>query len=238
MVINRRIIRLALTIVGVAGIPLTSYLSIRGHEKARTVEGKKEKFKCYIPAIVVGVVSGGCIVGRDIDTSKEIAALATTATYAVANRDKLEKKLGEFMPEEELKKFKEENEKEALVPVEEHCKKQNVEWTGYGTLKVLEGYTGRQFYSSMEKVYEAEEKLTKRYQSGEYICMNDFYHLLGIQETHYGHQWGWVPQEEYYPHWLEDNPLGFENKLVDDDEGNPMLIIEIYTYPMECWMEV
>jgi len=238
MVINRRIIRLALTIVGVAGIPLTSYLSVKGHEKAKTAEGRKEKLKCYIPAIVVGVVSGGCIIGRDIDTNKEIAALATTATYAIANRDKLEKKLGEFMPEEELKKFKEENAKEALVSSEEHYKKQNVEWTGYGTLKVLEGYTGRLFYSSMEKVYEAEEKLTKRYQSGEYICVNDFYRLLGIQETHYGHQWGWVPREEYFPQWLEDNPLGFENKLADDEEGNPMLVIEIYTYPMECWMEV
>lgn len=238
MVINRRIIRLALTIVGVAGIPLTSYLSVKGHEKAKTAEGRKEKLKCYIPAIVVGAVSGGCIIGRDIDTNKEIAALATTATYAIANRDKLEKKLGEFMPEEELKKFKEENAKEALVSSEEHYKKQNVEWTGYGTLKVLEGYTGRLFYSSMEKVYEAEEKLTKRYQSGEYICVNDFYRLLGIQETHYGHQWGWVPQEEYFPQWLEDNPLGFENKLADDEDGNPMLVIEIYTYPMECWMEV
>ena len=238
MVVDRRMIRLALTIVGVAGIPLTSYLSIKGHEKAKLAETKKEKIKCYIPAIISAIISGGCIIGRDIDANKEIAALATTATYAVANRDKLEKKLGEFMTEDELKKLKKDNAKEALVPTEEGCKKQNVEWTGYGTLKVLEGYTGRLFYSSMEKVCEAERILTKRYQDGEYICMNDFYHLLGVQETHYGHQWGWVPNEDYFPEWKEDNPLGFENTLVTDEEDNPMLLIEIYTYPMESWMEV
>lgn len=37
---------------------------------------------------------------------------------------------------------------------------------------------------------------------------------------------------------IEEDPLQFENNLVKDDEGNDMLVIEIYNYPMESWMEV
>ena len=233
--INRNIIRLGLTILGVIGVPVTSYLSVRGHEKAKSAETKQDKLKAYLPAIISGTVTTGSIIGSHKMSSKEIAALTATATYAITNRNKLEEKLGEYVDRDEAKQIK--NEVAKLTTGNEKKKYPSVETTGKGSLKVLEGYSGRWFYSSMEAVIEAEKKLNQHLRSGEYVCMNDFYKWLGIASTHFGDQWGWTPNEDYYDYTIED-PIEFENTLVDDEDGEPLLLIDIFTYPMECWKEV
>lgn len=94
------------------------------------------------------------------------------------------------------------------------------------------------FYSSLEKVKEAEKTLNNRLHDGEYVCLNDFYTLLGISETHFGNTFGWPANDDYYDISIEE-PITFENTIVEDSlSGEPVLIIDVYTYPMECWMEV
>lgn len=242
MAFNKGLIRIALTTIGVIGVPLTSWISVKCHEKAQKAETVEEKRKCYIPAVISGVITSGFIIGSHHSASKEIAAVTATATYAIANRNRLEAELGKYISSDEAKKLKEEMAKDTTMKDSDKLttkkSKHSIEWTGNGPLKVLEGYSGRLFYSSLEKVTEAERKLSERFQNGEYICMNDFYRYLGIVETHFGQQWGWVPDEDYYPKWLEENPLQFENTMVEDEEGNPMLVIDMYNYPMEAWAEV
>ena len=63
MKINTKLIRLGLCVLGNLGVPLTSYISIKCHEKAKNAKTKKEKLKCYIPAIVSGAATIGCNVG-------------------------------------------------------------------------------------------------------------------------------------------------------------------------------
>lgn len=233
--INRNIIRLGLTILGIIGVPVTSYLSVKGHDKAKTAETKKDKLKAYLPAIISGTVTTGSIIGSHKMSSKEIVALTATATYAINNRNKLEEKLGQYIDRDEAKQIK--NEVAKLSSGNEKHIGPSIESTGKGSLKVLEGYSGRWFYSSMESVIEAENKLNQHLKNGEYVCMNDFYSWLGIAATHFGDQWGWAPNEDYYEYTIE-NPIEFENTLVDDENGEPLLLIDIYTYPMECWREV
>lgn len=235
--INKSMIRLGLTALGVLGIPLTSWLSIKCHDKAKEIDDKKRKAKCYIPAMVSGVATSACIIGSHRISSKEIAALTATASFAVANRNKLEKIIDEAIPNEA--KQKESEAKQNAINDNPYVnKKQTVEETGYGRLKCLEGYSGRLFYSSIEKVRLAEAKLNERFKNGEYISMNDFYRYLNIAETHFGYQWGWAPSEDFYPKWYEDNPIGFENTIVEDIDGTPLLCIDLQVYPMEGWQEV
>lgn len=235
MKIDTKIIRLGLTLAGTAGVAITSWLSVKCHDKAKDISDKKKKVKAYAPAIASGVLTSACILGSHHMSSKEIAALTATATYAVANRNKLEEKLSPYISKEEAKQIKHDVASASVVSVPNGP---SVEWTGNGTLRVLEGYSGRQFYSSLEAVIKAEEKLCKRFKNGEYVCMNDFYEYLGIQKTHFGDQWGWAPSDDFYPMWYEDNSLGFENNIVDGDDGEPLLVIDVYTYPMEGWKEV
>lgn len=233
--INRNLIRLGLTILGVIGVPVTSYLSVKCHEKAKDAETKSDKLKAYLPAIISGTVTTGSIIGSHRMSSKEIAALTATATYAITNRNKLEEELGKYVDTKEAKQIKTEVAK--LASGNEKSAGPSFETTGKGSLKVLEGYSGRWFYSSIEAVTEAEKKLNNRLKSGDYVCMNDFYSWLGIATTHFGDQWGWAPNEDYYDYTIDD-PIEFENTLVDDENGEPLLIIDIFTYPMECWRDV
>ena len=232
--INRSIIRLGLTIIGILGVPVTSYISIKCHEKAEKAETKQDKLKAYIPAIISGAVTTGSIAGSHKLSNKEIAALTATATYAITNRNVLEEKLGKYVDTNEAKQIKQEV---AKIATNEKSNRPTIEATNKGCLKVLEGYSGRWFYSSMEAVIEAEKELNKHLKNGEYVCMNDFYRWLGIAETHFGDQFGWVPNETYYDYKIDD-PIMFENTLVDDENGDPLLLIDIYTYPMEGWKEI
>lgn len=233
MKINLKLIRLGLTVLGVIGVPVTSWISVKCHEKAKDAPDKKSKIKAWAPAIISGAATSACIIGSHRAGTKEIAAVTATATYAIANRNKLEEKLAPYIKEEtQAKEIKKETALQSIP------KKASVEWTGHGTLKVLEGYSGRQFYSSLDSVMAAENKLNKHLKNGEYVCLNDFYTYLGIEQTHFGNQWGWVPSEDYYPYWYEDDPISFENTLCEDADGTPILVIDLYTYPMEGWMEV
>lgn len=233
MKINKDLVRLTLTTLGIIGIPVTSIIAIKCHDKAKDIDDKKQKAKCYIPAAISGVAAGACMIGSHKISSKEIAALTATASFVVANRNKLEEEIKKVLPEQDVKKVSECADKRVIA---EH-RGQSVEYTGHGTLKCLEGYSGRIFYSSIEMVREAERRLNQRFQSGEYISMNDFYRLLGITETHFGDQWGWVPSEDWYPRWYADNPIGFDNTLVEDEDGSPLLVIDLIVYPMEGWKE-
>lgn len=232
--INRSIIRLGLTIIGILGVPVTSYISIKCHEKAEKAETKHDKLKAYIPAIISGAVTTGSIAGSHKLSNKEIAALTATATYAITNRNTLEEKLGKYVDTNEAKQIKNEV---AKIATNEKSNKPTIETSGKGSLKVLEGYSGRWFYSTMAAVIEAENKLNDRLKNGESVSMNDFYRWLGIAATSFGEQWGWVPDENYYNYKCDD-PVMFENTLVDDEDGDPLLLISIYTYPMEGWKEI
>lgn len=244
--VSKNLIRLVLTGLGVIGIPVTSYLSVKCHENAKETDDKKEKVKCYVPAIASGVATAACVIGSHKVSSSQIAALSATASFAIANRDKLEEQIKKQLPDKEAKKEIAKAKIDALNHLDKEVSKditvynkQCIEATGYGMLKCLEGYSGRLFYSTMEKVLEAEEKMNHLYNEGEYVCMNDFYKFLNIIETHHGNQWGWVPDERYFPEFQNsNNPLGFHNKMGQDEDGNDMLIIEIMTYPMEDWIQV
>lgn len=246
---NSRWISLGLSLFGVGGVGLTSYLAIKGHEESKDKTDKKEKLLAYKWAILSGVGTSACILGSHHVSSKEIAALTASCTYLAANRDKIEKKIKEKFGEEKLHEIKtdigvdtvkEKKSKEIATTDTKKMlpRKSSVEWTGNGPLKCFEGYSGRYFYSTLEKVKEAEMKLNNRLHDGEYVCLNDFYELLGMAKTHFGNTFGWPASEDYYDIHL-DEPITFENTIVEDDfTGEPVLIIDVYTYPIEGWEEV
>lgn len=235
--ISRRIVRLGLTALGVAGIPVTSWLSIRAHEKAKDAKTRKDKLVCYIPPILSGTVAAGCIIARDVDASKEIAALTATATYAVANRDKLEAKVNKLVHgEEKVDTIK----RETLASKEPVFAKPPVELmeiSGNETMPFIEHYTGRQFYSTYLKVLKAEDKLSNLFNDGEYISYNDFYSLLGLSKTGFGENHGWVPKEDYY-NYRAPNPLGFYHSFVTDDNGVTTCCIDILEQPLVDYLDL
>lgn len=214
--------------IAVGGVGLTGYLSARGAKRAVEQESKKQKALSYAPAAVIGLGTCACIIGSNRVSAKEIAALTATCGYLAANRDKIEQTVEKKFGKEKLAEVKAESKPKYIG--------QTIEETGLGDELFFEGYSGRWFRSSIEAVSCAEEELSERFVNGESVCLNDFYELLGIEKTHFGHQFGWPASEDWYDF---SNGIVFENSYAaPDPESKADWVIDLYTYPTECWEEI
>lgn len=242
--------------LAIVGVAVTGVLSaIRAPKYKEILEeskGSKPKavMKTYWPAIASGVVTCSLIVVAEGLGLKEIAALGAMAGYATRNRAMIERKVKEVTGKDGkdiLKKIKSESTKETAVA--EYANHPSIELTGNGDLLCFEGYSGRWFRSSAEAVEAAVHNLNKRLRDGEYLSLNDFYEELGITTTHFGASRGWVPDDHVDEAFCCPDCIDEINiELVPcDDLGalpmgqfldEPVLLIEVWDYPFECFMEM
>ena len=236
---NKRVVSLVLSLIGVGGVGITSWLAVKCSKKADERETLKEKLIAYAPAIVSGVGTSACILGSHHISSKEIAALTATCTYLTANRKKIEKKIEEKFGKSELLNIKKEIGEEKVTEEKKLNKGQTIEETGHGDVLFFDIYLGRKFRSSLAHVEWAEKQINNDFHSGSYVCMNDFYDYLGIEKTIIGDTLGWPANEDYYDYELE-TPIEFENIKAEDDNGELMYVIDINyeTTPCNFWKEV
>ena len=73
--------------------------------------------------------------------------------------------------------------------------KSNIEDTGTGDIIFIETFTGRRFKASLEVVEYALRKLQENFSICGYVSLNDFYSLLGIEETASGEILGWTTDQ-------------------------------------------
>ena len=244
-----------LTAVGCGGVVATAFCAIRDSKKAVRVlddlglydtlekpslkQEAKATWKCYLPTIGAATITIGSIVMARRLTVKQIASLTAAAGYLSAKANKYKDKIREIAGGDILKKVDREVSGEHLrrtIPTFEE--------TGNGDLICLEGYSGRGFKSSEEAVREAMQRVADRFGDGEYLAYNDIYDELGIVKTHFGNEFGYAPGSDFFDfsfHY-DINIIPYE-ELADDakgsvPEGAPVLFIDIFTYPMQCWMEV
>lgn len=233
---------LGLTIAGVAGVGLTSWLSVKCSKKAEQETETKKKVLAYAPAIASGVITCGSIIASHRISAKEIVALTATCGYLAAYRDRIEDKVRDRFGGTALNEIRQETaielSKEKKFPqIEEHHKRVSIEDSGHGNVHFVEYYLGREFYSSLEAVEKAEKELNYRFHNGQSVCMNDFYELLGIRKSRAGWEFGWPANDDYMDYNLE-TPIQFENILGEDEDGSLLYMIDIRTSPLDCWMEV
>ena len=228
--LNPRIVSLALSLIGVGGVGVTSWLSIKCHEKAKDKTEKKDKAICYIPAIGSGLVTAGCILGSHHVSSKEIAALTASCGYLAANRDKIKKKLQDVVGPEKANEIQ----AQAAVETKKELKKEKpdilIEDTGYGRIHFIDEMFGREFYCSLEHVEWAENMLNHMFMNGERVNYNTFYELLGLKKTRAGWETGWPLSEDIYGYSL-DRPIYFDNRPVMIDDNERGYVIDVRTTP-------
>ena len=238
-----------LMVVSTVGVVGTGYFAARGRERhlhnkkvnptpTTTKELIKNDIYPYIPAVACGVTSIGCMWAAHILDVKQIATLTATCGYLAAYKDKIETKIKEKFGEDTLKEIKH----EVMVEMEHEpwgkISIPSAEETGNGDLLVIEGYSGRVFRSSEEAVRAAVREFQSMLINGESACLNDLYKCLGIQETHFGWQYGY-PGGEPFKEFFSDTPPRIEMELIEDPKNldEPCMCIDIYDYPMECWQE-
>ena len=198
-------------------------------EKLTPIETVKTTWKCYIPAAVSGVVATACIIGSNSVNARRNAALA--AAYKLSEsafseyRDSVIESFGE-------KKEKTVRDKMSAKQLEEHPVSQTeIIVTGKGQTLCFDPLSHRYFYSSVDKINRAINKLNHEINTSPFcndgVTLNDFYDEIGIPGTTTGDGLGWTLRTgliEFYP----------SAQIVDENEeheGEPCLVLNFTNPP-------
>lgn len=155
----------------------------------------KTVWKEYIPSAVLGLTGITLILSANGKQNKQKAVLASVATMTEKTfkeyRNKIIEKLGE------------EKEKDIRADIDWDKIKNNPPPEDSGGIRLVDGYypqtlcyetsTGRYFYSDVDTLKKAENKLNRQMVSctEPYISLNDFYDEVGLSRIDIGDDLGW-----------------------------------------------
>ena len=229
--------------IGITGMITTTVLAVKATPKAiRLMEERKNElevesltpvetvkvtWKCYIPAAISGVTSIACLVGSHSVNARRNAALA--AAYKLSEtafseyREKVVETIGDKKERVVRDKVSEKQVKDNPISRTE------VIVTGKGQTLCFEPLSSRYFYSDLEKIKRAENKLNKDIITDPFdtgVTVNDFYEEIGLPTTATGDGLGWnlrIGMIDIYPS-AQMAEEGTEH------EGEPCIVLN-YTNP-------
>lgn len=226
-----------LTCVGGVGVVATTVMAVKATPKVLTIlkEAEEEKGQeltrvekivvaapSYIPAALTGAATIACIVGANILNKKQQAGLASAYAMLDVSYKEYRKKVDELYGEnadahvrEEISKDKY---KEKDIPKVE------------GKQLFFDEFSGRFFYSTIEKVQQAEYLVNRDLVMQYYSTLNDYYGYLGIPHVDGGHDIGWsttMNEQAYWQEWVD-----FSNEKTITDDGDVYYIIRMFQEPM------
>jgi len=191
-----------LTGLAISGTITTAYLTGKASYKAGQILYEyseemppKEKlemiWKLYIPSAISGVATIGCIISATKISSKRAAAaysiLSVSEKAFEEYREKVVEKLGE-------KKEKEIHDE----AVQERITKSPPNTTiiaEEGKVLCCELLTGRYFNSDMQTLRKAQNDINAQIISDAYVCLNDFYYIVGLPYTSNSGNYGWTSEK-------------------------------------------
>lgn len=195
-------------------------------DKLTPVEVVKATWKCYIPAVVTGGVSVACLISSNSVNAKRNAALATayklSETAFAEYRDKVVETIGDKKEKVVKDKISEEKIKENPVS------KTEVIITGKGQTLFFEPLSSRYFYSNLDLIKRAENKLNKDIVTSAFddgVSVNDFYTEIGLPTTATGDNLGWK-----LGYMIDIYPSAQMCDEGTEHEGEPCIVLN-YTNP-------
>lgn len=215
-----------LTVIGAIGVVGTTVTAVRATPKALRLLEEETNNKgepltnieivqiaapTYIPTILVGGSTIGCIFGANILNTRQQAAL--TSAYALMDHTYKEykNKVNELYGGDADVRIREEIAKDKL-------READITVTSDKAL-FFDEYSGRFFESTIKEVQDAEYHLNRNFALRGYCCLNEFYEFLGQPVTEYGATVGWSLDagEMFYGYsWID-----FEHRLVKSEDADP-----------------
>lgn len=230
-----------LTGLGIGGMITTVVLAVKATPKALELIEKektekwvdeltpaetiKAAWKCYIPAMILGTASVGCLVGGSAVSLKRNAVLATAYKLSENALTEYKDKVAETVGEKKERAVQEAvvADKVSSTPV----KSNEVIITGNGKTLCLEPTSMRHFESDMESIKRAVNELNRRMRNDMYISLNELYYELGLDNTELGEMMGWNINVAYID-------ISFTSALTPD--GRPCLALVYDTRPIYDFM--
>lgn len=218
-----------LTGIGIVGMTTTVFLTAKGTIKAvKIVENEKKKhgeaipkseivkatWKCYIPALITGVTSAGCLIKANSIHTRRNAALATAYSISRTALSEYKDKVIETIGEKKERVIRENIAQDKLD--KNPVSKSEIIITDKGPTLCYDGVFGRYFKSDIDTIKKAVNKINRTVVTQMYVSLNDFYDEIGLEPVDIGYDLGWN---------IDDGEIEveFDSKLADDK--TPCLVI-------------
>lgn len=234
-----------LTAIGVAGVIGTAVLTHRAATKAERIKQaewdlvdqgkrpspeKRELFditwKQYIPPVISGTVTVGCIVMANRIGTKRAAAMAAAYTILEQASNEYRDKVVERIGANEERKVRDEIAQDYVS--NNPPREDNMVIVGNGNVLCCELYTRRYFESTVEDIKKAVNDTNYQINAHGYASLSDFYDRLGLPRTVVSEEMGWTSDK------LMD--VEFTGTIAED--GRPCVAINFVTGPVRDFHRV
>lgn len=228
-----------LTAIGVAGVISTAVLAVKASRKStlklvemdaermQNNEGPftgKEIFNAtwldYVPPVLSGVATIGCIVMSNRIGTKRAAALAAAYTISERAFSEYQEKVVEVIGENKARQIRDDVAQDRVN--DNPLDNSKVIVAGTGDVPCLDAFSGRYFMTTMETLRKAENDINYKIMHEENASLTDFYHAIGIAKTSASDEVGWNTTK-----MLE---LHFSTALTDDNR--PCIVIDFNVVPV------
>lgn len=228
--------------IGIAGMVTSTVLAVRATPKAlekieeakrqngeaeecvcvslTPIETVKAAWTCYVPAIVVGGISVGCLIGASSVHIRRNAALATAYALSETTLKEYQSKVIEEIGEKKEKAVRDAIDKDKID--QQPVSKSEVILTEKGDVLCFEKLSGRYFKSNMNELKKAVNEINRQMRYDMYVSLNEFYYLIGLDGTEVGDMLGWNIDKGYVE-------LDYSSHLADD--GTPCLVVGYSVMP-------
>lgn len=192
-----------------------------GKEELTTVETVKAAWKPYIPALITGVTSVGCLIGGNSIHARRNAALATAYQISTTALKEYKAKVVETIGERKERVIHDKIAEDKIN--EKPIVKSEVIFTGKGETNCYDILSGRAFKSDRNKIEKARNDLNYNMTSGMemYVSLNEFYNAIGLSNIPIGDDIGWRVDKGMID-------IHFASFLI---EGEPYMTIEFLVPP-------
>lgn len=232
-----------LTGFGVAGLVSTALLAVKATPKAmqlleyerelridQSKDGTVEDFtkqetvmlvwKCYVPTVIMGALTIGCIIGANSINLRRNAALASVYSLSETALKEYRAKVVETIGKNKEREIRDEVAKDKITnsPVSD----KGIILTGKGETLCYEALSGRYFKSDIEQIRRALNDVGRDMLNQMTVSLNDVYYALGLQGTRVGDLVGWC---------IDDGIIepDFTSQLTED--GTPCLVLDFMEQP-------
>lgn len=230
--------------IGITGMLTTTVLAVKATPKAISLIEQKKKeldvdkltpvetvkttWKCYVPAAISGTVAIACIIGSNSVHSKRYSALATAYKLSETAFNEYRDKVVETIGEKKERTVRDKVSKEQVENNPVH--KTDIIVTGKGNTLCFDPLSHRYFYSNLEKIHRAANKLNYEINTSPFdneVTLNDFYYELGLPGNAIGDTIGWSLHTgliKIYPsaQMVEDG---------EEHEGEPCMVLNFENPP-------
>ena len=233
-----------LSCVGAIGVVATAVTAVRATPKAleliktrewqyeeegpcKGIDAVKIAWKPYIPSVAIGLGAIICIFGANGLNRKQQAALTSAYMLLDGAYKEYKNKVKELYGEDSDEKVSKSIARDKYVKSDQKDRLDSILFFDF--------FSGRYLERSMEEIIDAEYQLNREFALNDYVELNKFYALLGIDPVDYGDALGWSigAGENFYNYqWLD-----FTHDLQVMDDGLECYIIHMVNPPTADFMD-